>query len=251
MDDIIQSLWIGNKLSKLEICSMISFIKNGHTYHLYTYGPLENVPEGVIIKDGNDILDSSEIFRYQNGSPSAFSNLFRYTLLYKRGGYWVDTDIICNRPFNFDGEYLFITEPDKDYINSVLTPSVLKAPAGNEYYKYAIKLCYQLKELVLSGKMKWGMGPRTIEALVNQYDLHRYKVKWDTFMTCFCFHFPSMINPEYKPHPLMISKPNEIPEHMVGIHFWNECFRRNNLDKDDTFHKGSLYEYFKKKYNVK
>ena len=251
MSEIIQSLWIGSKLSNLEICSMTSFIKNGHTYHLYTYDTVENVPQGVQIKDGNEILDKSEIFTYENGSPSAFSNLFRYTLLYKKGGYWVDTDIICNHPFKFEQDYLFITEPDKDYINSVLTPSVLKAPAGNEYYKYAIKLCYKLKELVLNGKMKWGMGPKTIESLVNQYNLHKYKVKWDTFMTCYCFHFLSMVNPNYKPHPLMISKPNEIPEHMVGIHFWNECFRRYNLDKNDTFDKNSLYEYFKKKYNVR
>ena len=77
--DIIQSLWIGKSLSKLEILSMVSFIQNGHTYHLYTYEPVDNVPEGVIIKDGNEILDKSEIFYYSNGSPSAFSNLFRYT----------------------------------------------------------------------------------------------------------------------------------------------------------------------------
>ena len=30
-----------------------------------------------------------------NSSVSAFSNLFRFTLLYKKGGYWADTDLVC------------------------------------------------------------------------------------------------------------------------------------------------------------
>ena len=72
MNDIIQSLWIGEALSNLEIMSMKSFLANGHIYHLYTYGAINNIPDGVIIKDANDILDKSEIFTYNNGSPSAF-----------------------------------------------------------------------------------------------------------------------------------------------------------------------------------
>ena len=74
MSDIIQSLWIGGSLGKMEQLSAKSFIDHGHTYHLYTYGKVENIPEGVIVKDGNEIVPKSEIFRYKNGSLSAFSN---------------------------------------------------------------------------------------------------------------------------------------------------------------------------------
>ncbi len=34
---IIQSLWIGNPLSKLERLCIQSFIDHGHEFHLYTY----------------------------------------------------------------------------------------------------------------------------------------------------------------------------------------------------------------------
>ena len=88
MSNIIQSLWIGDELSNMEQLSAKSFIDHGHTYHLYTYGDVKNIPEGVIVKDGNEILLESEIFRYKNGSVSAFSNLFRFALLYKKGGCW-------------------------------------------------------------------------------------------------------------------------------------------------------------------
>ena len=54
--EVIQSLWIGTKLSNLEKLSIKSFIDNGHTYHLYTYAEVKNIPEGVIVKDGNEIL---------------------------------------------------------------------------------------------------------------------------------------------------------------------------------------------------
>ena len=91
---------------------MSSFIKNGHEYHLYTYNDVVNVPDNVIIKDGNEILSKEKIFSYQSGegrgSFSAFSNFFRYKLLSERGGWWADTDMICLRPFDFEEEYVFL-----------------------------------------------------------------------------------------------------------------------------------------------
>ena len=36
LDFNIQSLWIGDKLSNMEILSMKSFLHNNHNYHLYT-----------------------------------------------------------------------------------------------------------------------------------------------------------------------------------------------------------------------
>ena len=65
---------------------------HGNEYHLYTYGNVEGIPEGTIVKNANEIIPKKNIFTYKNGSYSAFSNLFRFTMLYKRGGCWVDTD---------------------------------------------------------------------------------------------------------------------------------------------------------------
>ena len=72
---------------------------------IFKFDKIKNVPKGIFVKDGNDILDKSEIFTYKNGSYSAFSNLFRFTLLYKNGGYWADTDLICMKSLkDFDKE---------------------------------------------------------------------------------------------------------------------------------------------------
>ena len=113
---IVQSLWIGPSLSNLEKLSISSFIKNGHDFHLYIYEPVEGIPEGTTIKDGNDILPEKDIFSYSNSeagksSVSAFSNIFRFQLLYLKGNYWVDTDMVSTQFLNIPEPYLFTTEP--------------------------------------------------------------------------------------------------------------------------------------------
>ena len=55
--NIVQGLWIGESLSKLEQLAIKSFIDHGFEYHLYVYSKVENIPKGVIVKNGNDILD--------------------------------------------------------------------------------------------------------------------------------------------------------------------------------------------------
>ena len=80
-NNIIQGLWIGHELSRFEYNSIKSYIKQGYEYHLYTYENVKNIPKGVILKDGNEILDSSYIFYYE-GSIAPFSDIFRYKLLF-------------------------------------------------------------------------------------------------------------------------------------------------------------------------
>jgi hypothetical protein len=46
-------------LSKMEQLCVKSFIDHNLEYHLYTYGEVKNIPEGVIVKDGNEILPAS------------------------------------------------------------------------------------------------------------------------------------------------------------------------------------------------
>ena len=105
-DPIIQGLWIGAELSVMEQLSIASFLRNGHEYHLYTYAELANVPAGTVIRDANEILPAAAIFQYKDRpSYAGFSNFFRYKLLLERGGWWVDSDLVCLRPFDFTVEY--------------------------------------------------------------------------------------------------------------------------------------------------
>ena len=35
-----------------------------HDYHLYLYDDIKGIPDGVVIKDANEIMDGSKIFKY-------------------------------------------------------------------------------------------------------------------------------------------------------------------------------------------
>src|SRR6185369_8610758 len=113
MSEVIQGLWIGAELSVMEQLSVASFLQNGHEYQLYVYDEVQNVPAGAVIKNANEILPASRIFQYKHqASYAGFANFFRYKLLLERGGWWVDTDVVGLKPFDFADEYVFASEND-------------------------------------------------------------------------------------------------------------------------------------------
>src|SRR3954454_16532370 len=111
-DERIQGLWVGPRLSVVERLSIASFLHHGHNYHLFTYGPVEGLPAGAVLEDARSILPESMIFQYrEHASYAGFLDLFRYKVLLERGGWWVDTDPVCLRPFDFDEPYVFGSQP--------------------------------------------------------------------------------------------------------------------------------------------
>ena len=127
IDNIIQGLWIGDKLTRFEYNSIKSYINQGYEYHLYTYGKVANIPDGVIIKDGNDILDEKYIFHYE-GSIAPFSDLFRYKLLYDRGGIWTDCDIICINRLPTDKQHQYIFVAERTILKGAFSSCIKKPP---------------------------------------------------------------------------------------------------------------------------
>lgn len=251
MSNIMQSLWIGPKLSNMEKLSMKSFIDNGHEYHLYTYGKVEGIPDGVIIKDGNEIIDKSKIYRYKSGSVSAFSNLFRFTMLYKKGGYWVDTDMICVKPFKIDNEYIIPTEPDSEYSFNRITSSLLKIPKGSQVALKGIEIQNLFKKQILSGERVWGAGPQCVKMLVEMFKLQKYVLNWNAICSCNYHDVDTLLQTKLKKSLKIISTVDEIPKNMLCIHLWHECWSRNGIDKNGTYEKNSLFEHFKRKHNIK
>src|SRR4029078_8374501 len=100
MKRVIQGLWIGDVLSRMERLSIASFLAQGHQFDLFTYGPVRNVPKGTRVRDPAEIMSRDRVFQYRDhASYAGFANFFRYKLLLDRGGWWVDLDSVCLRPF--------------------------------------------------------------------------------------------------------------------------------------------------------
>ena len=147
MNDLpaVQSLWVGGELSKMEQTSIKSFLVKGHNYHLYTYGNVKGVPEGVNVRRAERILTKEKYIEDKNKESATFSNKFRYKLLNKKGGVWVDTDIICLRPFKFENDHTFASErverQSKWSLNLPTRPvgCVIKSPRNSKIMEYCLK----------------------------------------------------------------------------------------------------------------
>jgi hypothetical protein len=128
---VIQGLWVGEQISNFHRLCIESFLRNGHCFVLYTYGPVKNLPSGVVFKDANKIVPSSLIYQY-DGSYAGFSDLFRNKLLYSQGGWYVDLDIFCLRPFDIDQEIVFSL--DHYHADAVKAKNGTKEIVEGKYY---------------------------------------------------------------------------------------------------------------------
>ncbi len=231
---VIQGLWVGDRLSTMEQLCILSFLRHGHPFRLYTYGPVENVPSGAEICDANEVIPQSRIFRYANGSLAGFANFFRYKLLLEQGGWWVDLDVICLRPFDFSAEYVFSAE--MFHQTPIVASSVIKAPRGSEFCKYAWSVC-QGKD---TQNLRWGeTGPRLAGEAVELLGLQRYVVGPEVFSPVETDTWEEIFDPNGRA---------EFGPSTRAVHLWNELWRREGLDKNATYAPGCIYERLKSAY---
>lgn len=174
---IVQSLWVGKTLSNMEVCCINSFLKHGFTFHLYTYEPVKRVPKGTIIKDANEIMPAKEIFKLKE-TFLPFSDIWRYKLMYLKGNYWVDMDMICLRPFNFKDKFIFSSERTIQkgaYAMSVpyvANIGILKAPKGSEFYLELFNACNDHhKKGKNKDKIKY---MRILRKLIEKHKMEKY-----------------------------------------------------------------------------
>ena len=214
-----------------------------------------NIPEGVIVKDGNEILDKSEIFTYKNGSYSAFSNLFRFKLLFLKGGYWADLDLINIRRLDFKEDYVFVTEPTTNYNDQIITTCLIKMPKGSKIAEDCVNQCYKYKSDILNNKIIWGLGPKVLSNCVKDNKLEKYVKNWNLVCSCHCNDTASLFNPnyikEYKPNYIKEYKPEnyiiddylKINNELYCVHLWNKVISDFNLIKYKDNYRKSLFNF--------
>lgn len=105
---VCNTLWIGDRLGPITAACLASFVRHGHRVRLYAYRPPADVPAGVELADAATVLPEQAIVRHRrSGSPALFSNRFRYTLLARDAGLWIDGDLYCVRPIDFPDAAVF------------------------------------------------------------------------------------------------------------------------------------------------
>ena len=172
---IVHGLWIGPTLSKMELLTIKSFLRHGHEFHLWVYDKIQTpLPKEVVLQDANKIIPRKRIIKKADtdlecgvgkGSfSSPFSDLFRYKLLYEKGGYWVDMDVTCLRPLNFKEPYVF--RPHRVGV----VGNIMKCPPRSRLMKtvYA-RVARQADE-----HSEWLMPNRVLSEMIRKLRLTRY-----------------------------------------------------------------------------
>ena len=228
------SLWIGATLSPVEHLCIRSFLDHGHAFELYTYGSVADVPDGCAVLDANRVLGEDQIFAYRRGkgkgSYGAFANRFRYKLLFERGGWWVDTDVVCMSRAIADADVQLALEDEKTVGNAIL-----RFPAGHP----CMEIAYA-RATAAGQDVRWGQtGPTLMSELAGSCSLERFLVPTEAFYPIHWSEFSSLIRPDHY---------ERVETKVAGatfLHLWNEMFRRARYNKQYRPPRGSyLAELF-------
>lgn len=129
----VGTLWIGGALSWMEILCLKSFVDAGQKITLFSYEDIPNVPEGVIRRDGREIIDTDNFMKYEKKDSFAlFADLFRLHMIKACPGMiWIDTDVYCHAPMTYESDYVFGFElPGGERVNN----AVLGMPADSALF---------------------------------------------------------------------------------------------------------------------
>jgi len=234
--DVMQTLWIGGPLSVIGRLSLQSFIGHGHQVHLYCYEPVEGVPAGVVVRDAGQIMPLERFLAVDGGKAGASdgnaSQAFRYQLLFERGGWWIDTDVVCLQPFDFGGDSVFASEPaDASYGGAAASPGVIKQPPGSALMRWASRMYRSRAE-----------GSNEVEQYLLHRGIHAFGWQEDICQ-------PAVFNPIARDDWRAFTDPDRTltfgPE-VHAVHLWEGMWREHGLNPDGPLPEGCFFEQLKR-----
>jgi hypothetical protein len=223
------ALWIGEKLSKLELLTIHSFLSQGHRFRLWVYDKLETpLPDGVILANANEIIPKEKVFAYRNsnayghgkGSYAGFSDIFRYKLLYERGGWWTDMDITCLKNIYTDKPFFFRPHHELKVVGNVM-----KCPKRSDL----MKRCYEEAILAVDeDNVDWHKPIQILNDNISKLKLEKY----------ISGHLSN--NDRWHETSRLVWYEDELPENWLFIHWQNEEWRSKSISKTDFYFQSTL-----------
>lgn len=241
----VHMFWAYGPFSQLEHLCAKSFISLGYPLQIWSYDGLDNAPKGARLRDAREILPEARVFTYKSGSYAAFADLFRYTLLNRETGLYVDTDIVAVKGPE--------CVPDAPFLVTERTPtrgSRLVRPFKERFRppKWQVNNCVIHKPVPKAGDiidmaeqfaerypvdlLEWGdAGPKLLTMLHEQYPQLSYQAMPPVFA--------NPVNWWDCPTALLTSG-QVIDDNTVFLHCYNETWRRAGIDKNAAFPHGSI-----------
>ena len=151
--ETLRTFWHGDTLGPYNLLGPRSFVDRGHRIELFTYDPKIVVPDWIVRRDANEIWEATHVLSYQKdlgrGSFALHSNLFRYAMLHKLGGWWIDLDLVLLNP-ELPADQIYFSLETSDPPRA--TFSILKFPPAHPALVEAMNRCVALGEGPLYGE---------------------------------------------------------------------------------------------------
>jgi len=228
---VFNGLWIGKELSLLELLTIRSFLDLGHSFKLWTYETITTpLPEGVVLADANEIIPRSQVFSYAHkntfghgkGSYAGFSDIFRYKLLYEKGGWWTDMDITCLRHINSEKAYFFRPHHELKVVGNLM-----KCPKGSEL----MRVCFEEAHTTINeGNTDWHAPIDILNRNIEKLGLEGYISK-------------EVSNPDqWETTSSFIHSASRPVEPWLFIHWQNEEWRSRQIDRKNFYYNSFFAE---------
>ena len=170
-------------------------------------------------------------------SFAGFSNFFRYKLLLEKGGWWVDTDVVCLAPFDFPTPYVFASEyfGDEDIPGG---PRLCHPQGPSAIRRDAPCLgCVPIEKHC--GVDLGETGPQLVAEIIERFSLEEYLRPASVFCPLAALDWDTVLEPGRSLADLAGSH---------ALHLWNEMWRRKSCDKEAAFDSTCIYEQLRRRY---
>jgi hypothetical protein len=125
-EQTIRTFWQGGVPSPYQCLSFKSFADRGLRVEVFSYDPSVSLPRYVVRRNAAEILPPERVLRFlpAQGLFAVNIDLFRYALLAKLGGWWIDPDVVLLADA-LAADEIFLAGPDEA---GLLSMAVLKFP---------------------------------------------------------------------------------------------------------------------------
>lgn len=212
----VNMLLIAKELDIITNLCIRSFLDKEYKVNLYTYIPIQGIPTGAVRKDAETILSLLSI---QNMEIEKIKSLFAYTLLYKKGGLFVNNDTLCLDKIIWK-EHLLVRDHTGELSNKIIA-----ALKGDLLMKSLIEL--EKSKIKDKNKMKF------IESFNLMHKVKSYNK--------YCSVYPTNIENMFMNKKFDV---DQIENDSVSVTLWSDKWKIHQIVEYSYVHK-MINNYFK------
>jgi hypothetical protein len=255
----IQVLWVRGDFSRMELLSLKSFLAQAHPVHLYVYEEPSNVPAGVEVFDAREIVPVERVPKGQakpmgKGTLASFSDFFRYKLLFERGGWWSDMDVVAIKPWSSFPDSVIASTEERGY-GRIANNFVLRFPPGHQVMKDCLDflMSQDLEQLGTPDT-----GPLLVHKMIGKEGVKKYSqspevfgpVPWNASWQLLRSRWQRFTLGELKQRLRRPHQTVRFTKATVSVHLWNEMWRNAGWSKEQMYDPTCIYERLQKTYNA-